>query len=132
MLRKNRNVENVPCPKCSKSKQYSKIAIKWLANISPNILHAENGGEFAIDQFHVDGYDKENNIVYEFLGDIWHGNLKMFNEDYKCHPFKNKTAKELNIQTFNRLNYIKNKGFKVIYIWEEDFKNNINLKGTVL
>jgi len=31
-----------------------------------HIQHAMNGGEFKVREFFVDGYDKENNIVYEY------------------------------------------------------------------
>ena len=40
---------------------------------SINIRHAENGGENRIDNYLVDGFDEENNTVYEFHGCFWHG-----------------------------------------------------------
>ena len=39
-----------------------------------DICHAENSGGYRIDNFLVDGFDEENNTVYEFHGCFWHGN----------------------------------------------------------
>ena len=38
-----------------------------------DIRHAENGGEYRIDNYLVDGFDEKNNTVYEFHGCFWHG-----------------------------------------------------------
>ena len=45
------------------------------------IQHALNEGEFTIlnTKYKSDGYCKENNTIYEFHGDYWHGNSKIFN-----------------------------------------------------
>lgn len=51
---------------------YNKTACKyfnWLMSVTnTNISHAENGGEFYISElgYWVDGYDVDNNIVYEW------------------------------------------------------------------
>jgi len=37
----------------------------------------------------VDGYDVETNTVYEFLGDYWHGNPKIFNLNEINQKIKN-------------------------------------------
>ena len=117
------------CPRCS-SKGYSKIAIKWLNSINPNIQHAENGGEFKIpdSRYRVDGYDKETNTVYEFHGDDWHGNPTKHKSDFKCHPFnKNLTAGELYQKTIERENEIKSLGYNLIVMWEKDYHSNQRL-----
>ena len=72
------------CPQCSYSKGYSKSQIIWLTEIEKieeiNIQHAcKDGGEFVIPGIgKVDGYCKENNTVYEYHGDYWHGNPKVY------------------------------------------------------
>ena len=48
-------------------------------NIS--IQHAENGGEYRINNYKVDGYDEANNTVYEFHGCHWHGHPCHLNAD---------------------------------------------------
>ena len=51
---------------------YNKKSCQYFNNIiektGVNIQHAENGGEYNIKElgYWVDGYDKENNIVYEY------------------------------------------------------------------
>ena len=109
----------VSCPKCYR-KAYSKMAIKWLETISPNILHAENGGEQIIANYRVDGYDPETNTAYEFHGDVFHGNLDRFNPDDTPHPYNNLTAEELWEATFYKMETI-SKVCKLVYIWESDY-----------
>ena len=60
-----------------KQQKYSRQSIQWLDYMmhtkNVHIRHAENGGEHRIDNFLVDGFDEENNTVYEFHGCFWHG-----------------------------------------------------------
>lgn len=110
------------CPKCSK-KPYSKMAIKWLESINANILHAENGGEQIIAGYKVDGYAPDTNTVYEFHGDVYHGNLDRFNPEDTPHPYRNDlTADQLWEATFEKMNNL-SKVSNVIYIWENDYLN---------
>ena len=83
---------------------YSRKAIRWLNHISKKnnieIQHAENGGELRIElgngkYYLVDGYCKDTNTVYEFHGDVFHGNPSIFNKEDKCHPYNDMTAGEL-------------------------------------
>lgn len=115
------------CPRCN-NRSYSQLAIKWIKEmeISENIIiqHAENGGEYNIQgtKYFVDGYCTNTNTVYEFHGDAFHGNLKRFDMDEKCHPYdKNITAGELFEQTQIRINHIKSLGYNVIEMWENNF-----------
>ncbi len=116
------------CPKCSRG-NYSLIAIKWLDLLSEQnnifIQHAENEGEYTIPitAFRVDGFCKEITTAYEFYGDAFHGNPKIFNSNDNCHPFnKNVTAEQLYENTIEREQKIKSLGFNLITIWECDFK----------
>lgn len=110
------------CPQCAR-RSYSKACIQWLSTFNnPNIKHAENGGEQVIAGYKVDGYDSESNTVYEFHGDIFHGNLDIFKESDCCNPFnRNVTAGELWDKTFNRMSIIAKKVDRLIYIWERDY-----------
>lgn len=123
-LKKSRKAGNSGCPKCSDGKQHSSMAIKWIDSFSnPNIIHAENGGEKSFLNYKVDGYDPTTNTIYEFHGDVYHGNLDKFDPNYRCHPFdKSVTAEQLWQKTFNRMLEL-SKIATVIYIWENDYKN---------
>ena len=114
------------CPKCSNN-GYSKPSIVWLDFLSKlyniNIQHACNAGEYVITstKYKADGYCKENNTIYEFHGDYWHGNPKVFNPDdineiVKC------TYRELYDKTLSRENKIKELGYNLVTIWENDWK----------
>jgi len=118
------------CNKCSFYKYYSKVQINWLIFISRlyniNINHAENYGEYLIPntKYKADGYCKETNTIYEFHGDYWHGNPKLFNsKDY------NKTTKrtfgELYQKTLDKEKIIKDLGYNLVVIWEYDW-NKMN------
>jgi len=112
------------CPKCVK--QYSKMQIEWLNFIAKKdniiIQHAENEGEYIIPntRFKADGYCKETNTVYEFHGDYWHGNPLKFdqNEEFKDGI----TFGELYEKTIEREKQIKDMGFNLIVMWENDWK----------
>ncbi len=110
----------------------SKIAMTWLNMISvnhPNLRTARSpDGEYLIPQtrYHVDGYDKENCTIYEFLGDFWHGNPKIFKSDEmntKC----GKTFGELLASTEKRKQTITAMGYKYYEVWESDWWKAINL-----
>jgi Protein of unknown function (DUF723) len=120
------------CSLCAK-RSYSKSAISWLIYISNteniHIQHAENGGEYRIPntRYFVDGYCKENNTVYEFHGDAYHGNLTKYTPETLCHPFKNNiTAQELHDKTMIKEKIIRELGYNLISIWESDWNVFIN------
>ena len=50
--------------------RYNKSACKYIDKLNKenhwNLQHAENGGEFQINGYFVDGYDKDLNIVFEY------------------------------------------------------------------
>ena len=126
------HLNGVRCPGCAAGKSHSRLGVEAFQKFARakrwrNIQHAENGGEFRIPgtRFKVDGYHAASNTVFEFLGDRWHGNLKVFSSRTKCHPHLDLTAKQLNRTSAERLYAIKELGFNVIYIWEQDYKNGL-------
>jgi hypothetical protein len=124
----NNHLQGQNCPDC-RPKSYSKIAIKWIEEYAyshrmKNIQHAEKGGEYRIPgtRFTVDGYHKASNTVFEFHGDEWHGNPSLFKPRDRCNPFSNKTAKQLYKETIEREKYLKKLGYKVVSIWENEYR----------
>jgi hypothetical protein len=118
------------CQKCC-SMGFSKIAIEWLDGIMKKenifIQHAGNIGEKEIilnyKRIKFDGYCEKTNSVYEFHGDYFHGNPKMYKKD-DMNLLSKKTYGELYKNTIDRENIIKSNGFNLITIWESDYKNN--------
>ncbi len=109
---------------------YSIVCINWLESIQEqegiNIQHALNGGEYQIPgtKFKADGYCAETNTIYEFHGDRFHGNPKVFHADDKCHPYDNViTAGALYYHTIQREQEIVTAGYNLITMWEYDYYN---------
>jgi len=123
----NDHLNGCGCPKCSLG-CYSKIAILWLENIEKTdgkfIQHAGNIGEKKIKinnkLFKVDGYCENTNTIYEFYGDFWHGNPKIYDEK-ETHPLNKKTYGDLYNETIYRENVLRQEGYNLITIWESDF-----------
>lgn len=108
--------------------KYSCKSIRWLSYIMHiehvDIQHALNGGEYKISgtRYKADGYCKYTNTVYEFHGDKFHGNPKVFMDTELCHPFdKHITAKELYQMTIDREEVIKSLGYNLVVMWESDW-----------
>jgi hypothetical protein len=121
----SKHLQNQGCQKCSNA-NFSKPQILWLSFLEKyyniNIQHALNIGEFKIKntKYKVDGYCKENNTIYEFHGDYWHGNPKKYKQDNLNEVCK-KTFKELYENTLKREKLIKSLGYNLITIWESDW-----------
>ncbi len=104
------------CPKCKTN--ISKPEIEFLNYIKIKNQH------ISLNKWKrktVDGFDPNTNIVYEFLGDYWHGNPVKYNKD-NIHPICKKSFGELYENTFKTLNKVKSLGYDVKYIWESDWK----------
>jgi len=99
------------CPHCSKN--ISKVSTKWLNN--KNIKKREKLIKINGKRFFADGF--KDNVVYEFLGDFWHGNPAVFNPN-KVNKKVGKMFYTLLYKTINKLNTLCENGYKVIYRWE--------------
>jgi hypothetical protein len=62
--------------------------------------------------------------VYEFLGDYWHGNPKIYNKN-DINTRVNKTFGQLYKETFTRFKKLRKLGYKIVYIWEKDFNRKV-------
>lgn len=88
-------------------------------------------GEYKVPEtrYLVDGFCRDTNTVYEFQGDVFHGNPEKFRAGDKCHPFnKNITAGQLLKRTQKKVDTLKEKGYAVITIWESDWDELENEK----
>ena len=79
-------------------------------------------GEYRIPNtnYSADGYDEKTNTIFEFHGDYWHGNPKLFSQEQmnlttKC------TFGELYNKTLNKRKKLEELGYKYIEIWENDW-----------
>lgn len=115
----------IECSKCRNN--HSPISITWLEYMkikySVDIAHAENIGEYIItgSRYKADGYAKAINTIFEFHGDFWHGNPKIYNKSI-INPRVGITYGELYENTVLKTEYIKKLGYNIIEIWENDWK----------
>lgn len=103
------------CPGCMVSHP-EKI---WLDRLNVPVrqkkIYKEDNKNYII----VDGYDPKTNTVYEYNGDFWHGNPKIYEQD-KIHPIRKISFGELYQLTIERERFIKEKGFNLISVWSND------------
>ncbi|MGZ8924248.1 MAG: DUF7487 domain-containing protein [Nitrososphaeraceae archaeon] len=108
---------------------YSYKCIQWLESIMQQegiyIQHAMNGGEYKIPgtRYKADGYCFETNTIYEFHGDYWHGNPKVYLSD-EINESIGKTMGDLYKKTIAKENKIRELGYNLVVVWEEDFIYN--------
>jgi len=117
--------QGTECSKCRNN--HSPISITWLEYMkikySVDISHAENIGEYIIpgSRYKADGYAKSINTIFEFHGDFWHGNPKIYNKSI-INPRVGITYGELYENTVLKTEHIKKLGYNIIEIWENDWK----------
>lgn len=127
------NVNNVvirktSCPYCCRSPGFSKMEKKWIKlmkrKVNSNIVTSEQQDiKIKLKGFKKcvipDGYDPITKTVYEFHGDYWHGNPRLWKKDFKIGSL---SMKELNRKTRKREKSLLKAGYRVVYCWESDFK----------
>jgi hypothetical protein len=117
------HLDGKECNKCYR--KFSKEQIKWLDFMSIyysiSIQHAMNSLEYCIPntKYKADGYCEETNTIYEYHGDLWHGNPKKFKKDDVSY-FGVKYG-ELYNNTIKRENEIKSLGYNLVVMWEYDW-----------
>jgi hypothetical protein len=124
----NDHLSGSGCNQCLPS-NYSKECIKWLKTIEYNLgyklQHAENKGEKQVilnnKIYRFDGYDEKTNTIYEYFGSVWHGNPNIYKPD-DINPINKKSYGELYKKTIERLKILEENGYKIISIWDVDFK----------
>ena len=126
------HIDRVGCKKCSK-KFCSKLQIDWIKfmeiKYNTKIKHAfTETGEFKIPgtRYRADGYSEELNIIFEFHGDYYHGNPLYYKKDDYNAVCKT-TFGELYKKTVLKEEKIKELGYKLIVMWEDKWKNFINI-----
>ena len=105
--------------------RYSMKGVRWLQMIAfshgIHIRHAlNNRGEVKIGPYYVDGYCKENNTVYEFLGCWFHGCPHCF-KSTTVNAYNLKSMQELYDTTQTRLQWLQSQGYLVETQWECEF-----------
>lgn len=112
------------CPKCGVGKNISKSETLWLNSLNIPETFRHQTLKIKNKRFIVDAFDSANNIIYEFLGDFYHGNPKKFNSD-DINPKLKISYGTLYNKTVKKIKFFEKMGYKVIFIWEKDWKEKI-------
>ena len=112
-------------PKQRMSKMQSQRHIKkrnWILNLLEIPANNRNVEIKTHDKtYNVDA--KIGNIIVEFNGDFWHGNPEVFPSE-KINKINKKSFGELYQKTIRKEQELKNLGYVVISVWEDDFRKN--------
>lgn len=106
------------CQKCARS-TVSIQELEWLDNIG--ILSENRQFTIKINDKRIiaDGFDPITNTVYEYHGDYWHGNPKIFKRE-DINPSTKTSFGELYQNTIDRENLIKSAGYNLVVKWQTD------------
>lgn len=103
------------CQACYlRDNQVSKVGDAWLAQVE-KILRIKVDREFrcGVGRYVCDGYNKRHNVVFEFLGDYWHGNPKTRKDERRAHKYE---------RLKNKMKLLRAAGFTVVWVWESEFR----------
>ena len=107
---------------------WGKTASEWLdyeAHTNAiKIRHKYNGKEKQIGRrcLPVDGWCAETNTVYQFHGCYWHGHECQEAKGIKENRKNGKTMEQLRLQTTKNSKYIQQCGYKLVELWECQWK----------
>jgi G:T-mismatch repair DNA endonuclease (very short patch repair protein) len=80
---------------------------------------------YKVDTKICDIYIPKYNLIIEYFGDYWHCNPKKYDR-YYLNKKKGKTAQEIWDYDRSKIDLIKNFGYNIEVIWEQELKNNNN------
>jgi hypothetical protein len=109
------------CLRCSAGNSSKKEKL-WLdyCNVPNDPLHRNVKIIINNKTYKVDGIFKKEKVIYEFLGDFWHGHPKKYDPNL-YNKVSNKTFSSLFTNTIQRIKLFRSSGYKVICIWESIF-----------
>jgi hypothetical protein len=126
------------CPRCIKTISNGEIEFLNYCNIPDDKLHRQVRINIPVSDkitwCFPDGYDDKTNTIYEYLGDYWHGNPDICRYQ-GINKIVGKSYKELYDHTFLKFKRLKNIGYNIKYIWENDwnrFKDGIDREPIIL
>lgn len=78
--------------------------------------------EYNITYYTIDNYLLHDNLMIEVQGDYWHGNPNKFNDSLTKQQYK-RISRDKAKHTYIRKTF----GIEVLYLWENDIYNNLEL-----
>jgi hypothetical protein len=120
------HLDGAGCPSCCAT-NISKVEIEWLDFLKIPLEYRNTPIKINGKTYKPDALDPITNTIYEFNGDYWHGNPAIFDPNKKNKNNK-KTFGDLYRKTIERENMMINAGYKVISIWESDWRKQCQKK----
>ena len=108
------------CPSCARISK-SRLEDEWLTSF--DVIYRQYKINLDGKLIKVDGYNPITNTVYEFLGDYWHGHPIWHSKLNGINANNKISFIELFEQTKIRFDKIKNMGYNIVYVWENDIRN---------
>lgn len=114
------HLNGVGCPTCSSNA--SKPEMRWLDSLGIPNDNTHRHCRIYIGNSYIkpDGFDPDTMTIYEFYGDYFHGNPRMYSSD-TINQKSGKRCGDLYWATMKREEIIKKAGYKLVSIWESDF-----------
>jgi hypothetical protein len=106
------------CPECAKIK--TKSQNEWINSFKNKNIEKNKTLKINKKIYKPDGIDFGTKTIYEFYGDYWHGNIKIFNPK-DINQNNKKTFETLFKNTIKREKELKKHGYKIISIWESEW-----------
>jgi DNA-directed RNA polymerase subunit RPC12/RpoP len=116
------NKEGSGCPHCSY--RVSRPETKWLDSLGVDEKYRQAKIKINGKKYLVDAYVPEENCIYEFWGDYYHGNPNIYDLN-KYNKTCKKLFKDLYQKTINKQETFISNGYKLVSIWESDWKKSI-------
>ena len=116
----------------SKHRTTSKAQIEILDHMSSSFPEACFEGEKFFDsgthRYFIDVFSEPKKVIIEFNGDYWHCNPSFYSGSF-FHPKKKMTAGEIWEYDMSKVMTLKEKGYNVFVVWENEF--NADKSGTL-
>jgi len=105
------------------SRLNSKIQLKVNSILDDNNIRYIR--EYVIKYYAVDNYLVDSRLIIEVMGDYWHSNINIYNNDgYNINKMQQKGIIKDKAKNTYINNYI---GTNILYLWERDVNKNIEL-----
>jgi hypothetical protein len=114
---------HIGCPKCQPI-GWSRAAQEWIESVERaegiHIQHKpRDSREKVVGGYKVDGWCEETQTIYEFHGDYWHGNPKIYQWRMdEVNMSNGKTFGQLYDETCKKTQHLRSLGYRVIEKWE--------------
>lgn len=110
------------CPICVNT--VSKVEVSWLNSLGIPSEFRNKTIRLDGKLFKPDAIDMNNKIIWEFYGDFWHGNPKIYNGQ-DINYLNKKSFSKLYEATFEKEKTLIANGYKIISIWENDWNKEM-------